>query len=195
MTDTETAAALLLIGNQVTALLTQATSTNTAQASQTALFGATKDRVDELPLVENTADVDKVISNAVIAALLQKQDALVSSANIVTINGQSLLQAGDLAIIIGATLTVTMDYDDRHTLRVIAATAGDSISLDLIGKLVWQPENELLDDDETCFVTTVNGVVTGQWVMREPSYNFTELYRLADQDLRDKQLREAGITT
>lgn len=48
--------------------------------------------------VDNTADLDKPVSTAQRAALDQKQNNLVTGANLKTVNGQDLLGAGDVAI-------------------------------------------------------------------------------------------------
>jgi len=55
--------------------------------------------------VDNTSDADKPVSTATQSALDAKQDTLVSGTNIKTINSQSLLGTGDIAI--GGTGTVT----------------------------------------------------------------------------------------
>ena len=48
--------------------------------------------------VDNTTDLDKPVSTAQRAALEQKQNNLVTGANLKTVNGQDLLGAGDVAI-------------------------------------------------------------------------------------------------
>ena len=48
--------------------------------------------------VDNTADLDKPVSTAQRVALDQKQNNLVTGANLKTVNGQDLLGAGDVAI-------------------------------------------------------------------------------------------------
>jgi hypothetical protein len=50
--------------------------------------------------VDNTSDVNKPISTATQTALNGKQNTLISSTNIKTINGNSLLGSGDLTILI-----------------------------------------------------------------------------------------------
>lgn len=57
----------------------------------------TKDEVG-LGNVDNTADLDKPVSTATQTALNAKQDTLVSSTNIKTINSTSLLGSGDVAV-------------------------------------------------------------------------------------------------
>ena len=59
--------------------------------------GVTKAMVG-LNLADNTSDANKPISNATQTALNAKQDTLVSATNIKTINSQSLLGSGDIAI-------------------------------------------------------------------------------------------------
>lgn len=68
--------------------------------------------------VDNTSDLNKPLSTAVINALLTKQNVLVSGANIKTINGQTLLGAGDITIsniitsVNGQTGAVTLTTDN-----------------------------------------------------------------------------------
>ena len=54
--------------------------------------------VGGLDQVDNTRDVDKPLSSATLSALTTKNDVLVSGTNIHTINGQSLLSAGNLVV-------------------------------------------------------------------------------------------------
>jgi hypothetical protein len=54
---------------------------------------------------ENTSDANKPISTATALAIAAKQDTLVSTTNIKTINGNSLLGAGDLTITGAGTVT------------------------------------------------------------------------------------------
>ncbi|MCK9988723.1 MAG: hypothetical protein AzoDbin1_05195 [Azoarcus sp.] len=56
--------------------------------------------------VDNTSDANKPVSTAQAAAIAAKQDTLVSGTNIKTLNGNSLLGSGNLAISAGLTPTV-----------------------------------------------------------------------------------------
>jgi len=62
--------------------------------------------------VDNTSDADKPISNATQLALDAKQDTLVSSTNIKTINGESLLGSGNLTISGGSVNSVNGEVGD-----------------------------------------------------------------------------------
>jgi hypothetical protein len=121
------------------------------------------------------------------------KQAELSAANHKTINGQSLLGAGDVAITLVATIVVTKSWADRDTLRSTPGSVGDSIYLELIGLMIWQAEAEYMDDGEICFVTTIASTITGQWVLRQPTYQFIEIHRLGEMNIRDTQLIAAGI--
>jgi hypothetical protein len=131
-----------------------------------------------------------VTSNNLVVA--DKQDTI-SAANQKTVNGQSLIGTGDITIVLGATVVVTKEWSDRDTLRTTAGTVGDSILVKNIGLMVWQAEAEYLDDGEICFVTTIASTITGQWVLKTPAYEFTEIHRLGEMNIRDTQLIAAGI--
>lgn len=77
--------------------------------------GITKAMVG-LGSVDNTADTAKPVSTAQAAAIALKQDTLVSATNIKTINGTSVLGAGDIAIAAGL---------DAAGVRAVAATGVD----------------------------------------------------------------------
>jgi ferritin-like metal-binding protein YciE len=187
-----------------------ATSTELATAIQTAQDATTAEvqAIDALVQVSQTlvsrvtdsaddwdangSDLASYITsnNTAVAA---KQDEL-SASNHKTINGQSLLGAGDLTIVLGATVVVTMEWANRDTLRATAGGVGDSVHVKNIGTMIWQAEAEFVDDGEICFVTTIASTITGQWVLRIPAYEFTEIHRLGEMNIRDTQLIAAGVT-
>lgn len=82
--------------------------------------------------MDNTSDANKPVSSATQTALNAKQDNLVSGTHIKTINGSSVLGAGDLAVTGGIIYT-------RHTANVtavdkqgiIADTSGGSFTVTL----------------------------------------------------------------
>ena len=67
--------------------------------------------------------------NEVNALAKSKQDALTSGTNIKTVNGQSLLGSGDIAISGGGSAPVLVDIDD------ISGSAGDSVPVDVFNTL------------------------------------------------------------
>jgi DNA-binding transcriptional regulator YiaG len=182
---TATTALTTSVNTLVTAVLTQQTGIDANSTTWNAVVSDFANYVTSHNLVQNIADIDKIISTLTQTALNNKQDALVSGTNIVTINGSSLLQSGDLAIVLGATTTVSMEWEDRLNLRTTAATEGDSIYLKLVGKMIWQAAAEYIDDSEICFVTTIASVITGQWVLRTPAYEYIELNRHGKMNVRD----------
>ena len=78
--------------------------------------------------VDNTADIDKPVSTATLSALAGKQATLVSGTTIKSINGESLLGAGNLEIagagdVDGNTVKVTVKSLTRAQLDAAAADA------------------------------------------------------------------------
>lgn len=72
-----------------------------------------------LELVSNTADASKPVSAAQATAIGLKQDTLVSATNIKTINGASILGAGDLVVAGGGGVIV---QDEGGALATVATT-------------------------------------------------------------------------
>jgi hypothetical protein len=71
--------------------------------------------------VDNTSDANKPVSTAQATAIALKQDTLVSGTNIKTINGNSLLGSGNLAI----SAVVNQAYRTFSTGITLAASSGD----------------------------------------------------------------------
>jgi hypothetical protein len=71
--------------------------------------------------VDNTSDANKPVSTAQATAIAAKQDTLVSGTNIKTINGNSLLGSGNLAI----SAVVNQAYRTFSTSLTLAASSGD----------------------------------------------------------------------
>jgi len=71
--------------------------------------------------VDNTSDADKPVSTAQATAIGAKQDTLVSGTNIKTINGNSILGSGNLAI----SAVVNQAFRTFSTSFTLAASSGD----------------------------------------------------------------------
>jgi hypothetical protein len=71
--------------------------------------------------VDNTSDADKPVSTAQATAIALKQDTLVSGTNIKTINGNSILGSGNLAI----SAAVNQAFRTYGTGFTLAASSGD----------------------------------------------------------------------
>jgi hypothetical protein len=71
--------------------------------------------------VDNTSDVNKPVSTAQATAIALKQDTLVSGTNIKTINGNSILGSGNLAI----SAAVNQAFRTYGTGFTLAASSGD----------------------------------------------------------------------
>jgi hypothetical protein len=153
-------------------------------------YAATKTTVDTgLNLVENIADADKVISNLVAAALGLKQDNLVDLVNISTVNGVSLLSGAALVIARGPVETPKLVYASRASLRAPVTplpASGDVVIITRLGHFQYSTLFEYIDDDEMVFeaVDPADGVTpVGQWVMTNPSYEWTEAQRMFENAL------------
>ena len=106
------------------------------------------------------ADTEKATWNA-------KQAALVSGTNIKTIGGVSLLGPGDIPI--ASASLANFAYANRANLRALSPSAGDAAVVGGLGLFVWEPSSVEIDDDETCFATTL-----GCWLLQaaHPEYVF-----------------------
>ena len=115
---------------QAAAALDATSKANAAAAASTPIAHATatdnphavtKTQVG-LGNVDNTSDANKPISTLQAAALGAKQDTLISGTNIMTLNGVSILNAGDLQVGggIGASTTLflnqTAAFEDNYSL-------------------------------------------------------------------------------
>tara|TARA_R110000782_G_scaffold3701_5_gene13467 strand:+ start:3651 stop:4286 length:636 start_codon:yes stop_codon:yes gene_type:complete len=150
--------------------------------SLTIAYASTKNKVDtELNSVDNTSDADKIISNLMVTALNTKQATLVSGGNIATINGLSLLEHTALLIASSPTSLTSANYEERENLRLPSTPQpilGDALILEFLGLFQFYDTVEEPDDDETCFTVIHNstGLPYGQWLLRVPSYEWTEAH-------------------
>jgi hypothetical protein len=129
-------------------------------------FTATIARVNALQNVNNTADIDKVLSTLMQEALALKQSLLVSGQNISTVNGKSLLGGEPLVIERSATSLNRVSYDNRNLLRESISEVDDSTVVEGLGLFMWVNSKEEPDDDETCFTT-----LYGQWLLETPAWD------------------------
>ena len=176
-----------------TALLTAVGAQQTTLVNAVSGFSAVTIRVNTgLNRVNNTADIDKVISSLAISALGLKQDALVDGTNISTVNGQSLLSGVPLVIARSATSLNRVLYDNRATLRSTTSQLDDATMVEGLGLFMWANTQAEPDDDETCFNTA-----TGQWLLQLPAPDLIDAWNLFDisttEDWReDEPTRFAG---
>lgn len=177
----------MTIESAVAALVSSTTALTTAvgiqQIAVTAAVGnftATTNRVNALNNVNNTADADKPVSSAAIAAMSLKQNNLVSGVNISTVNGQSLLGGQPLIIERSATSLSRVSYDDRGTLRALSPQVDDSTIVESLGLFMWTNTKLEPEDDETCFNTT-----NGQWLLRAPAWDLLDAWALHEQSITD----------
>jgi hypothetical protein len=117
--------------------------------------------------VDNTSDADKPVSTAQDTAIGLKQDTIVSATHVKTLNGQSIVGAGNLAITFNADPTPVVAYDDRATLRSLDPEVDEAIIVEGIGKLTWVATITEPDDDDTCFTTS-----SGQFLLRVPAWDW-----------------------
>jgi hypothetical protein len=184
------------------AVATQQTGVNVSVG----MFNSVITRVNsELNLVNNTADVDKVVSIPQQAAIDLKQDTLVSGTSIATINGLSLLEHTELVIARGMQEMPVTLYSDRASLRAPTEPlpqTGDIENIQHLGvfQYVETADNTIpyFDDDEMVFEAVDpddNTIILGQWVMALPGYEFTKAQEMFENALlwdwmEDSDLRE-----
>jgi hypothetical protein len=158
---------------QTSAVATQQTQVNSVISA----FAATTTRINELPNVENTADVDKPLSSAIITEFLN----YVETTNLATINGLPINTGLALLIASSPTSLTSALYDSRAALRNPVdpqPIAGDALILEYLGLFQFYTTVVEPDDDETCFTAndTVTGLPYGQWRLRVPAYEWTEAH-------------------
>jgi hypothetical protein len=173
------------VGTLVSDVTIQQSAVNDAVSN----FAATTARVDALPLVENTADIDKPISTAAQTESDTKQDILVSGTDIVTINGGSLLGDGDITIATLSTVAKVMPYEQRSLLtdasHVPNEIESNTMIVEGIGALRWtfsDIADREPDDDETSFTGSNND---GQWLLYEPAYDLIQAHALVEKSFRN----------
>lgn len=183
------------IEDSIAALTTATTALSSAVAVQQnsvnnaiAQFNAAFSRIAQLNLVNNTADIDKVISTAVTASLALKQPNLVSGVNISTVNGVSLMGGQPLVIARSATSLNRVLYDDRNNLRLTISQVDDSTVVDSLGLFMWTNTQLEPDDDETCFTTS-----TGQWLLKTPANDLLEAWSIYETSINDDWKEDESI--
>ena len=171
--ETEVAALTTATTTLITNVQTNQTSLNAAVTT----FTATTTRVNALNLVENTADLNKVVSTATIAALGLKQDTLVNGTNLSTVNGQSLLSGAPLVIERSATSISHKTYAQIEELRALEPVLDDSVIVHSVGLYSWEDSKTEPDDSITCFHTT-----SGQWVLELPAWDMVFASQLFERE-------------
>jgi hypothetical protein len=170
-------------------LFNAATTSKTAVDDAVALFAATTSRVDdELNNVDNTADLDKPVSDDTETALGLKQDSLVNGLNISTVNGVSLLSGTPLVIERSATSLSERAYEDRGVLRGLTPQVDDSVLVEGLGLFMFASSQDEPDDDETCFTTA-----SGQWLLRVPAFDLTDAMGMYEEAIRDELDEDENI--
>jgi hypothetical protein len=109
--------------------------------------------------------------------LSSKQNLLVSGTNIKTINGASVLGSGDITLTTAGVVTRVL-WEDRANLRLLLPTSADLAVVEGLGIYSWVSGSTELDDDETCFATTV-----GCWVLTAVSPEYAALSASSDDQL------------
>lgn len=106
-----------------------------------------------------------------------KQDTLVSGTNIKTINGQSILGAGNIEIQGGVS---SVAYDNRDSLRSQSPVNGEMAVIDGLGLFVFATGSDEPDDDESCFATS-----TGRWLLQAAHWDLVDAWQLPESEERD----------
>ena len=107
----------------------------------------------------------------------QYQVDLVSGTNIKTINGQSILGAGNIEIQGGVS---SVAYDNRANLRSQSPVNGEMAVIDGLGLFVFATGSDEPDDDESCFATA-----TGRWLLQAVHWDVVDTWQLPDDEARD----------
>lgn len=180
--------AIALLDTSVQAQTTQSSATKTATDLLVTNYQLTKDKVDnDLNNVSNTADSDKPLSLADIAALLLK----LNISDLATINGNPLNTGLALVIERSPTSLTSLPYADIGSLRTPIAPlpiADDAVTINGLGMFMYVSTTDEPDDDETCFtaVDPSSGLPIGQWLLRLPAYEWTSAHNL----IRNSIMRE-----
>ena len=102
----------------------------------------------------------------------QYQVDLVSGTNIKTINGQSILGAGNIEIQGGVS---SVAYDNRANLRSQSPVNGEMAVIDGLGLFVFATGSTEPDDDESCFATA-----TGRWLLQAAHWDLVDAWQLPE---------------
>jgi len=190
---------LVVLDQSVQDQTAEANSTKTAVEDLTSEYSATKVTVDtELNNVDNTADIDKELSQASIDEFATKQDVLVSGVNISTVNGETLLSGSDLVIERSATSLRTLIYTSRGDLRTPQEplpVEDDSVIVDFIGQFIYVETLIEPDEDETCF-TSVHpntGVPIGQWLLTLPHPDYLDAVGLFEDSILEDYMEDEEL--
>jgi Repeat of unknown function (DUF5907) len=140
--------------------------------------------------VDNTSDANKPVSTAQAAAIANKQDVLVSGTNIKTINGTSILGAGNITVSGGSAVAPTFATESTTGKTLAAADIGRLVRYNSSanGSFVIPTDAVLGITDATSNVTiefyqtgtgrldvigdTANGVVVNKWTGYPTSSQF-----------------------
>ena len=138
------------------------------------------------------------LGSAAFTASSAYQAPLVSGENIKTINGNSLVGAGDVAVSAtlktahGVSLSGTGNadvvqnialYENRGALRSQSPTSGALALVAGLGLFRWVSGSSEFDDDETCFATA-----SGRWLMEAAHWDFVDAMLFAERSRIDEAL-------
>jgi len=128
-----------------------------ASGNGSALTGLTKTQVG-LANVDNTSDASKPISTATQTALNAKQATLVSATNVKTINGSSILGAGDLAVNQIASVQWARVAGSNATTTGQALVDITGLTLPLVANAVYEVEAHLSVSTSAVTTGTAYGI-------------------------------------
>ena len=115
--------------------------------------------------VDNTSDINKPISTATQTALNSKQDTLVSTTNIKSINGQSILGSGDLVISGGVVDSVNGQTGDVVLTKSDVGLANVDNTSDLNKPISTATQTALNAKQDTLISSTNIKTINGQSVL------------------------------
>lgn len=127
--------------------------------------------------VDNTSDVNKPVSTAQAAAIAAKQDTLVSGTNIKTVNGTSILGAGNISITSGTAIGDTISGATAGS--IFFAGAAGILSQDNSGLFYNSTNKNIGLNTATPNAKLVMDFNTTTQGFRPPVLNNTQMYAIA----------------
>lgn len=106
--------------------------------------------------VDNTSDANKPVSTAQATAIGQKQDTLVSGTNIKTVNSQSILGSGDIAIT-GGSGTTTVYFSGESNVAITTGEKQPLIPCPVSGTIVGWSMTSYPATTAACSIWKLNG--------------------------------------
>ena len=139
--------------------------------------------------VDNTADMNKPVSNNQLTALNAKQATLVSGTNIKTINNQSILGVGNLEILADNTQSLSLEeynaLTEYDSTRLYFIVDEDNMVMSIYKGERSEPAVEESEEPITEEALLDNGTDLANWVVDDGSTNAGTYIRLVQDGVND----------